>query len=146
MSRAPKAKAAVEFVPPTAEEVHAFADERGLEIDADYFVAYYEGVGWQMGRQPMKNWKAAVVAWVRRNESWSAGAERPRCEVCLRRGMAWEYGPDEAERYAGDRRLICLRCSDRLVRLGFVYHAPSHIPEVHRSGLIALIHPEPFPE
>jgi hypothetical protein len=133
------------FVPPTEDEVRSFAADRGLEIDAEYFVAYYTGVGWTMGRSgTMKDWRSAVVAWVRRAAAWE-GAGNPRCEVCLRRGVEWRYEQEELAKYEGDQRLICIRCSDRLVRLGFVDHAPACIPEVDRAGALVLVHPEPLP-
>ncbi len=56
------------FVPPTAEEVQAYLDEKGITsfTGAD-FVAYYEQGGWVYGKShtPVKNWKACVSTWMR---------------------------------------------------------------------------------
>ena len=55
------------FTPPAREEVEAYCREAGIQIDVDRFVSYYESNGWRVGRNPMKNWKAAVQNWFRRD-------------------------------------------------------------------------------
>lgn len=56
------------FVKPTAEEIRAFCKEIGVSIDADYFIDYYESKGWIVsGKNKMKNWKATIRNWARRN-------------------------------------------------------------------------------
>lgn len=55
------------FVPPAVSEVEAYIKEKGYNIDAEKFVAYYESKGWLVGKSPMKNWKAAVVTWSKNN-------------------------------------------------------------------------------
>lgn len=57
------------FTPPKLEEVEAYCRERQNGIDAAKFVDYYEAVGWKVGKQPMKDWKAAVRTWERRDAS-----------------------------------------------------------------------------
>jgi hypothetical protein len=32
------------------------------------FHAYYSSVGWKVGKNPMKNWKAAAAGWLMRKE------------------------------------------------------------------------------
>jgi Asp-tRNA(Asn)/Glu-tRNA(Gln) amidotransferase C subunit len=56
------------FTPPTATEVKQYANEKGYQIDADGFVDFYESKGWKVGNQSMKDWKAAVRNWVRRDK------------------------------------------------------------------------------
>ncbi len=54
------------FTPPKAEEVQAYCDERNNGVDGQHFVDYYEARGWKVGgKQPMKDWKAAVRTWER---------------------------------------------------------------------------------
>ena len=60
------------FVPPTVEEVSAFVSEQGYTVDPVAFVSWYESNGWKVGRNTMKNWKAAVVTWERKNTGSSA--------------------------------------------------------------------------
>lgn len=56
------------FSPPTPEEVMDYAFEKGLSIDAEKFCDYYESNGWKVGRNPMKDWRAAVRNWAKRSE------------------------------------------------------------------------------
>nr|DAP01922.1 MAG TPA: Dna polymerase B [Caudoviricetes sp.] len=57
------------FTPPKLEEVEAYCRERQNGIDASKFIDYYESVGWKVGKQAMKDWKAAVRTWERRDAS-----------------------------------------------------------------------------
>ncbi len=54
------------FVPPTVDAVRAYCLERGNSVDAEYFVSYYESNGWMVGKSRMKDWKAAVRTWEKR--------------------------------------------------------------------------------
>ncbi len=56
------------FVKPTIDEVRAYCYEHGYDIDAEYFVAYYESKGWLVGKTPMKSWQACVVTWVKKRQ------------------------------------------------------------------------------
>lgn len=60
------------FVPPTAEEVRAYCQERDNCIDAALFVDFYEARGWIVGGGKMKDWKAAVRTWEKRNTTGTA--------------------------------------------------------------------------
>ena len=55
------------FTPPTVEEVKAYCDERHNSVDPEHFVDYYEARGWMLGKQRMKDWRAAVRTWERRS-------------------------------------------------------------------------------
>ena len=50
-------------MPPTVEEVAAYCLERKNKVDAAYFVDHYTSNGWKVGKQNMKDWKAAVRTW-----------------------------------------------------------------------------------
>ena len=52
---------------PTLEEVQACIAERGYNVDAEAFIAYYESVGWKVGNKAMKSWQHALVTWQKRN-------------------------------------------------------------------------------
>lgn len=56
------------FTPPTKEEIRAYCTENGYDIDVDYFFDHYSGNGWKAGRVPMKDWKATVRNWYRRDQ------------------------------------------------------------------------------
>lgn len=52
------------FVPPTLEEVKAYAKEIGAtKASPEKFIAHYEGNGWMMGIVPMKDWKGSFRYW-----------------------------------------------------------------------------------
>lgn len=53
---------------PTVEEVAAYCRERGNRVDAERFVDFYASKGWKVGNQPMKDWKACVRTWERRED------------------------------------------------------------------------------
>lgn len=55
------------FKPPTVEEVKAYCQERGNNIDAESFVAFYESKGWMIGKNKMKSWKSAITTWEKRD-------------------------------------------------------------------------------
>ena len=63
------------FNVPTVEEVKAYCTERRNNVDAEHFVSHYTANGWKVGKNPMKDWKAAVRTW-ERNE-YSNGKGKP---------------------------------------------------------------------
>ncbi len=55
------------FVPPSIEDVKLYCKERNNNVDAERFVDYYTANGWIVGKNKMKDWKAAVRTWERNN-------------------------------------------------------------------------------
>lgn len=55
------------FTKPTIDELNEFIKEEKLTVDAQYFLDYYDSNGWLVGKVKMKNWKATVRNWDRRN-------------------------------------------------------------------------------
>lgn len=56
------------FVPPTLEEVKAYASERGNNVDAQKFYDYYAQGGWKDSKgNPVKNWKQKMITWENKN-------------------------------------------------------------------------------
>ena len=53
------------FTKPTIEEVQAYCQERNNNVDAQRWFDYYSSNGWKVGKNPMKDWKAAVRTWER---------------------------------------------------------------------------------
>lgn len=53
------------FNPPSVEEVRAYCSERKNGVDAENFVDFYSSKGWMIGKNKMKDWKAAVRTWER---------------------------------------------------------------------------------
>ena len=69
------------FIPPTLDEVQAYASERGIRIDVRYFHEYYEVSGWKDAYgNPVKNWKLKLLTWSRREEQNNGNIDRADAE------------------------------------------------------------------
>ena len=62
------------FTPPTVEDVRAYCQERKNGISPEGFVNYYTSKGWMIGKNKMKDWKAAVRSWESRQKKETAPA------------------------------------------------------------------------
>ena len=54
------------FVTPSLQEVKDYISEKGYTVDAQRFIDFYEAKGWMIGKNKMKDWRAAVRTWMRR--------------------------------------------------------------------------------
>ena len=57
------------FTPPTLDDVLAYVRERGSDVDPQRFLDFYASKGWMIGKNPMKDWKAAVRTWEKREDT-----------------------------------------------------------------------------
>ena len=83
------------FTPPTPAEVQEYCNERNNGINGQHFVDYYATRGWKVGKDTMKDWKAAVRTWERNgfskpvsqvdNQFQPGTAERAAIEAMKRR-------------------------------------------------------------
>lgn len=55
------------FTPPTDAEVTAYVTEKGYHFNPAQFVPHYQSKGWKVGKEPMKDWRAACRTW---ENSW----------------------------------------------------------------------------
>lgn len=53
------------FEKPTLSEIKQYCIERNNKVNAEHFFDYYESNGWKVGKNSMKDWKAAVRTWER---------------------------------------------------------------------------------
>lgn len=98
---------------PSPEEVQAYIEEQGHSgFTGQQFVDHYTANGWKVGRNPMKDWKAAVRTWAARDQHRRSsrtaginphqGAEKshrgPRCDCGLPKPEAFVSCRDCAER------------------------------------------------
>ena len=58
-----KNKKVTSFQKPTIEQVEEYMKERGMSNYASRFHNFYESKGWMVGKNKMKDWKAAVRNW-----------------------------------------------------------------------------------
>lgn len=85
-----RAANAPRFAPPSVDDVQGYISENQLPVDPVRFVDFYESKGWMVGKNKMKDWKAAIRTWSKRdentkpndrldpNERGISGAERTR--------------------------------------------------------------------
>lgn len=59
------------FEKPTIEEIQSYCIERKNNVDARSFFDFYESKGWKIGTAKMKDWKASVRTWERREKTES---------------------------------------------------------------------------
>ena len=50
------------------QEISDYCISRGNDIDAQSFFDFYEARGWMVGKNHMKDWKAAVRTWENRQK------------------------------------------------------------------------------
>ncbi len=96
------------FVKPTVDDVSGYCQERGNSVDPQAFVDHYESNGWKVGRNSMKDWKAAVRKWERSDFGGGQTKEQRAIEE-RKRHLAAERSRIDAEE---DRRRLS-RQADR---------------------------------
>lgn len=69
------------FTPPSVSEVREYCQERGNAVDAERFVDFYSAKGWMVGKNHMKDWRAAVRTWERDERSTPAPEQKPSAEM-----------------------------------------------------------------
>ena len=57
------------FKVPTLEEVEEYCKERSNGINAQSFIDFYDSKGWMIGKNKMKDWKAAIRTWERKRSN-----------------------------------------------------------------------------
>ena len=63
-----------EIYTPTLEDVKNYCLERKNKVDPDKWHSWYTANGWKVGKNPMKDWRAAVRTWENKENgspSWS---------------------------------------------------------------------------
>lgn len=58
----------IRFQKPSLEDVREYCISRGNRVDPEQFFNFYESKGWIIGKSPMKDWRAAVRTWEKREK------------------------------------------------------------------------------
>jgi len=68
------------MIKPTLEEIEQYFLERNhFNPDCpEAFYDHFESNGWRVGRNPMKNWQAAIRTWIRNDKKWGRTNENNR--------------------------------------------------------------------
>jgi hypothetical protein len=56
------------FVPPTFNDVLGYCMQNNYDVEVNKFLNFYESKGWMVGKNKMKDWKAAVRNWIKPKE------------------------------------------------------------------------------
>ena len=108
-------RSARRFVAPSPDEVMAYCQENGIQIDADRFVDYYASKGWLVGKSPMKDWRAAARGWAKRDREQQAQAPAP-APVPAQRPAKTVIAQDYDQRdYSGSQEYWENRMRERLM-------------------------------
>jgi hypothetical protein len=68
-----KRREGVVFTPPTLQQISEYCLERKNKINPEHFLNHYQSNGWLVGKNKMKDWKAAIRTWeVRDNANTSS--------------------------------------------------------------------------
>lgn len=94
---APRKRQHSHFVPPTLEEVTAYVRERGSMVDPQGFIDFYAAKGWMVGKNLMKDWKAAC----RNAEHWERWQQRGSTRNEVKTASDYESGDDFFTRREG---------------------------------------------
>lgn len=86
------------FVPPTLENVIGYCRESGYTIDAQRFIDFYESKGWMIGKNRMKDWKAAVRNWARQEKALSL-KETEKRKTRFHNFEEHSYSAEELEKF-----------------------------------------------
>ena len=81
------------FTIPTPEEVQAYCNERNNGILGQQFCDFYSAKGWKIGKEPMKDWKAAVRTWEMRRKDAMPSIAQPQAQISPPKRIRFdEYG------------------------------------------------------
>ncbi len=65
----PAKKKTSRFIPPSINEIKEYCNKRNNRINAETFHDFYSAKGWMVGKNKMKDWKAAVRTWEQRDNN-----------------------------------------------------------------------------
>ena len=77
-----KKSRASRFTPPTLEDVQAYCQERNKGVDPERWYNHYTANGWMVGKNKMKDWKAAVRTWEPKEEKHEGAGRDSKPSVC----------------------------------------------------------------
>jgi hypothetical protein len=98
-------KSSSRFQKPSLEEIREYCISRGNQVDPEQFFNFYESKGWMVGRSHMKDWKASVRTWEKREKEIPQRKRESRKESVLEHNlkvMDQMYGTNlHAQAYGG---------------------------------------------
>ena len=130
------------FVKPTLEECIAYANEKGFNWDASRFYNYYESNGWRVGRNPMKNWKAAMSSWNTKEPQYSQPNLFPTTTSINNNGLTQYNNGTIQQQFGGEQSYYTKESEQRVLGMGqrgfdrAFQAAMRDVEKKHRNGQI----------
>ena len=84
------------FEKPTLSQITQYCIERNNCVNAEQFYDYYESNGWKVGKNAMKDWKAAVRTWEKNNYNKPAKSNKQNAIDVVNKLMR-EYGGEDEQ-------------------------------------------------
>ena len=84
------------FEKPTLSQITQYCFERNNNVNAEQFYDYYESNGWKVGKNSMKDWKAAVRTWEKNNYNKPAKSNKQNAIDVVNKLMR-EYGGEDEQ-------------------------------------------------
>ena len=84
------------FEKPTLSQITQYCLERNNNVNAEQFYDYYESNGWKVGKNAMKDWKAAVRTWEKNNYNKPAKSNKQNAIDVVNKLMR-EYGGEDEQ-------------------------------------------------
>lgn len=92
------------FSPPTTQDVSAYCEEKGISgFDVERFIDFYSSKGWMVGKNKMKDWKAAVRNWARQDKSTKPAAPKKNSFTSYPQ-RSYDYGELEEKLLNAEKR------------------------------------------
>lgn len=93
--KSPEKQKPKHFAPPKLEEIREYCQERQNSVSPERFFSFYESKGWMVGKNKMKNWKAAIATWEGGAKSPSAERTCKTCDYDHRPGYCDHKTPEQ---------------------------------------------------
>lgn len=75
------------FQKPSLDDIRAYCISRGNQVDPEQFFNFYESKGWIIGKSSMKDWRAAVRTWEKREKEIPQRKREARKESVLEHNL-----------------------------------------------------------
>jgi hypothetical protein len=66
------------IIPPSLELVNKYCQERKNKVNPKMFIDFYSSKGWLIGKNKMKNWKAAIRTWEMNESSYNGKSNQSK--------------------------------------------------------------------
>lgn len=80
-------KGSSRFQKPSLDDIRAYCISRGNNVDPEQFLNFYESKGWMVGKTPMRDWRAAVRTWEKREKEIPQRKRESRKESVLEHNL-----------------------------------------------------------